>query len=121
MQAAILFKSWAFLEDHFTGDQDSNTWSAKARAEEEPASAVASGTDLKLVELSRDFPMFNDDSIPSFTMGNVLAYYRYRLTYTRKQMGTISALFRHSSVISYSRGDRWQEVVPARPQANSGQ
>ena len=79
MQAATKFERWDFLESHFSSIEASENKTEDEEEEEEEekiqddrlADCLRTS---KLFQLSRLFPMFNDDAIPSPKLDNVVDY-----------------------------------------------
>ena len=66
MQAAIKFEKWDFLEENFSGEQKTEWEGAKNKAEKRALRRKTDGTkNSKVFQMSRTYPVFQDDAIPS--------------------------------------------------------
>ena len=66
MQAAIKFEKWDFLEKNFRGEPKTEWEGAKNEAEKRALRKKTDGTkNSKVFQMSRTFPIFQDDAIPS--------------------------------------------------------
>ena len=75
MQAAIKFEKWDFLEENFSGEQKTQWEGAKKEAETRALRRKTDGTkNSKVFQLSRTYPLFQDDAIPSGEL-NVFKHY----------------------------------------------
>ena len=71
LKDAIKFENWNFLEEHLSGNPgEKRQWlEAKAKVARDRASRRGTGDlESKVYKLSRQFPMFQEDSIPSVKM-----------------------------------------------------
>ena len=78
LKDAIKFEKQDFLEEHFNDDQgEKRQWlEEKAKVARDRASRRGTGNwETKVYKLSRRFPMFQEDSIPSMTMDVVYKSY----------------------------------------------
>ena len=66
MQAAIKFEKWDFLEKNFRGEPKTEWEGAKNEAEKRALRKKTDGTkNSKVFQMSRTFPVFQDDAVPS--------------------------------------------------------
>ena len=78
LKDAIKFENWNFLEEHFSGNPGENRqWlEAQAKVARDRASRRGPGDlESKVYKLSRQFPMFQEKSIPSVKMDVVSQSY----------------------------------------------
>ena len=71
LKDAIKFEKWDFLEEQFSGNpREKRLWlEEKAKVAQDRASKRGTGNwETKVYKLSRRFPMFQEDSIPSVKM-----------------------------------------------------
>ena len=79
LKDAIKFEKWDFLEEQISGNSgEKRQWlEAKAKVAQDRASRRRPGDlESKVYKLSRQFPMFQEDSIPSEKMDVVSQSYR---------------------------------------------
>ena len=77
MEDAIKFENWSFLEIYYSFySEEKRKWlKAKAKAAKDRASKTRTGIKKSRVyQLSRRFPMFQEDSIPSVNMNDVISW-----------------------------------------------
>ena len=71
MGIAIESKAWKFLEDHFQEREERAIWTGRKRVAEEenqgqqPRPQRLGPGEIKIYQLSRTYPMFNDMAIPN--------------------------------------------------------
>ena len=80
LHIATKFESWDFLKAHFNKGKEKRMWRrAKKRLheEEKQLSDVARSSGIKIFDLSRKFPVFNEGAVQCFGMESLIDLTRY--------------------------------------------
>ena len=81
MKDVIQFEEWNFLEEHFVQNNEERQQWTRAKREKDQETAEWNAVkatrlqETKIYDLSRKYPAFNEDALPTYKMEGVIKNY----------------------------------------------